>query len=109
MSDQNIPKVIHDDQVAAYIAGEEQRERDGLELIPSENYVSRDVLTALGSILRTNTLKATLASATTAARTLRIKLNSWRLIAQKYFFTLITPMCNHTQAHRRTKLSTAPG
>jgi len=50
MSDQNIPKVIHDDQVAAYIAGEEQRERDGLELIPSENYVSRDVLTALGSI-----------------------------------------------------------
>ena len=50
MSDQNIPKVIHDDQIAALIAGEEQRERDGLELIPSENYVSRDVLTALGSI-----------------------------------------------------------
>ena len=43
-------KVLHDDQIAAYIAGEEQRERDGLELIPSENYVSRDVLTALGSI-----------------------------------------------------------
>lgn len=43
-------KVLHDDQVAAYIAGEEQRQRDGLELIPSENYVSRDVLTALGSV-----------------------------------------------------------
>jgi len=50
MADQNTPKVIHDDQVAALIAGEEQRERDGLELIPSENYVSRDVLIALGSI-----------------------------------------------------------
>jgi len=50
MSDQNIPKVINDDQIAAFIAGEEQRERDGLELIPSENYVSRDVLTALGSV-----------------------------------------------------------
>jgi glycine hydroxymethyltransferase len=50
MADQNNQKVIHDDQIAAYIAGEEQRERDGLELIPSENYVSRDVLTALGSI-----------------------------------------------------------
>lgn len=50
MSDQNIPVVKNDDEVAAYIAGEEQRERDGLELIPSENYVSRDVLTALGSI-----------------------------------------------------------
>ncbi|MBC7459519.1 serine hydroxymethyltransferase [Candidatus Saccharibacteria bacterium] len=42
--------IIHDDQVAAFIAGELQRERNGLELIPSENYVSRDVLTAMGSI-----------------------------------------------------------
>jgi len=50
MSDKNNNTVIHDDQIAAFIAGEEQRERDGLELIPSENYVSRDVLTALGSI-----------------------------------------------------------
>jgi len=51
MSDQQMPKVIHDEQVAAYIAGEAQRQRDGLELIPSENYVSRDVLAALGSVL----------------------------------------------------------
>ena len=43
-------KVLHDDQVALFIAGEEERERHGLELIPSENYVSRDVLTALGSV-----------------------------------------------------------
>lgn len=50
MADQNNQKVLHDDQIAVYIAGEEQRERDGLELIPSENYVSRDVLTALGSV-----------------------------------------------------------
>jgi glycine hydroxymethyltransferase len=41
---------MKDTQIAGFIAGEEQRERDGLELIPSENYVSRDVLTALGSI-----------------------------------------------------------
>ena len=41
---------MKDVQVADLIAGEEQRERDGLELIPSENYVSRDVLTALGSV-----------------------------------------------------------
>ena len=41
---------MNDQIVAKLIAGEEQRERDGLELIPSENYVSRDVLTALGSI-----------------------------------------------------------
>ncbi|HSW77500.1 MAG TPA: serine hydroxymethyltransferase [Candidatus Chromulinivoraceae bacterium] len=41
---------MNDQIVAQLINGEEQRERDGLELIPSENYVSRDVLTALGSI-----------------------------------------------------------
>jgi glycine hydroxymethyltransferase len=36
--------------VADLIAAEEKRQREGLELIPSENYVSRDVLTAMGSI-----------------------------------------------------------
>lgn len=41
---------MQDDDVAKLIAGEEQRQRDGLELIPSENYVSKDVLTALGSV-----------------------------------------------------------
>lgn len=32
------------------VAAEEKRQREGLELIPSENYVSRDVLSALGSV-----------------------------------------------------------
>lgn len=41
---------MQDTTIADLIAGEEQRERDGLELIPSENYVSRDVLSALGSV-----------------------------------------------------------
>ncbi len=41
---------MQDKDVAAAIAGEEKREREGLELIPSENYVSRDVLDALGSV-----------------------------------------------------------
>ncbi|MDB5168954.1 MAG: serine hydroxymethyltransferase [Candidatus Saccharibacteria bacterium] len=40
-----------DDQIIAdLIAAEEKRQREGLELIPSENYVSRDVLTAMGSV-----------------------------------------------------------
>lgn len=42
---------MQDTIIADLIAGEEAREREGLELIPSENYVSRDVLTALGSVL----------------------------------------------------------
>ncbi|HEX7483743.1 MAG TPA: serine hydroxymethyltransferase [Candidatus Saccharimonadales bacterium] len=42
---------MQDKQIADLIAGEKQRQRDGLELIPSENYVSNDVLEALGSVL----------------------------------------------------------
>ncbi|MGD8373337.1 MAG: serine hydroxymethyltransferase [Candidatus Woesebacteria bacterium] len=41
---------MNDKIVQKLIKAEEQRQRDGLELIPSENYVSRDVLTALGSV-----------------------------------------------------------
>jgi glycine hydroxymethyltransferase len=37
-----------DPEAYAALAGEEARERDGLELIPSENYVSRAVREALG-------------------------------------------------------------
>lgn len=41
---------MKDADVAKLIQAEETRQRDGLELIPSENYVSRDVLTAMGSV-----------------------------------------------------------
>ena len=39
------------DVIFDIIATEEKRQREGLELIPSENYVSRDVLAAMGSVL----------------------------------------------------------
>lgn len=41
---------MKDSKVAQLIKDEEQRQREGLELIPSENYVSSDVLEAMGSI-----------------------------------------------------------
>src|SRR5674476_1193963 len=41
---------MNDKKIEALIAGEEARQRDGLELIPSENYVTRDVLDAMGSV-----------------------------------------------------------
>lgn len=41
---------MKDDIIAKLIVAEEKRQREGIELIPSENYVSRDVLNALGSI-----------------------------------------------------------
>jgi glycine hydroxymethyltransferase len=39
-----------DEAVAALIKAEEKRQREGLELIAAENYVSRDVLDALGNV-----------------------------------------------------------
>ena len=41
---------MDDKLVAQLITAEEKRQREGLELIPSENYVSRDVLGAMGSV-----------------------------------------------------------
>ena len=43
--------VGQDDEVYKAIRGEEKREEEGLELIPSENYVSKAVREAVGSIL----------------------------------------------------------
>lgn len=41
---------MDDKRVQDLIAAEEKRQREGLELIPSENYVSRAVLEAVGSV-----------------------------------------------------------
>ena len=43
---------MNDKPVEQLIQAEEQRQREGLELIPSENYVSRDVLDAMGSFFK---------------------------------------------------------
>ena len=42
---------MEDTQIAALIEAEKQRQKDVIELIPSENYVSEQVLAALGSVL----------------------------------------------------------
>lgn len=41
---------MYDEQIFDLIDAETERQRDGLELIPSENYVSREVLSAMGSV-----------------------------------------------------------
>lgn len=41
---------MNDKEIGDLIKAEELRQRSGLELIPSENYVSNDVLAALGSV-----------------------------------------------------------
>jgi glycine hydroxymethyltransferase len=41
----------NDPEVCAAVAGEERRQRSGVELIPSENYTYPEVLAALGTVL----------------------------------------------------------
>jgi len=41
---------MRDSKIFELIDAEKQRQREGLELIPSENYVSREVLDAMGSV-----------------------------------------------------------
>ncbi len=41
---------LQDDVLQQLVEAEEKRQREGVELIPSENYVSADVLEALGSV-----------------------------------------------------------
>ena len=41
----------YDPEIAAAIAGEERRQVDGVEMIPSENYTYAEVLACLGSVL----------------------------------------------------------
>jgi len=43
--------MIHDQQIANLIREEEERQKRGIELIASENYVSSSVLEAMGSVL----------------------------------------------------------
>lgn len=50
MDDDIVAALLNDQAVVDLIKAEEKRQREGLELIPSENYVSRQVLDALGSV-----------------------------------------------------------
>ncbi len=43
--------ISRDPVIAELLVGEERRQRDGLELIPSENYVSLAVMEAMGTVL----------------------------------------------------------
>lgn len=43
--------MVQNDEVFEFIEAEAKRQQEGLELIPSENYVSKNVLRALGSVL----------------------------------------------------------
>lgn len=65
-----------DKEVFDAVMGEEKREEHGLELIPSENYVSKAVREAMGSVFLTSTQKGIPASAITADKNIQMSLSS---------------------------------
>ena len=93
---------MQDTQVADLIAAEIERQQLGIEMIPSENYVSTSVLKALGSVF-TNKYSEGYPDAITADKKTPTKLSSWRLTALKNYSKLITPISSRTPAPRPTR------
>jgi hypothetical protein len=83
-----------DPEIAAAIRSELGRQRDEIELIASENIVSRAVLEAQGSVL-TNKFPA---SAITAAASSSISPRNWRLRASPNCSAATSPMCSRIPA-----------
>ena len=91
-----------DPEIAQAVRNEERRQNDGLELIASENFVSRAVLEAAGSVLTNNTPKAIRASATTAAASSSTSRKRSPSNARRRCSAPSTPTCSRTRARRPT-------
>jgi len=74
-----------DSEVFATLEGEEHREAEGLELIPSENYVSKAVREANGSCLTNKYSEGYPVSATTAAKRARRGFAHWHISHEQFF------------------------
>ena len=94
---------MQDTQVADLIAAEIKRQQLGIEMIPSENYVSPDVLKALGSVFTINIPRAIQAGATTADKKTPTKLSNWRLTALKNYSKPTMPLSSRTLVPRPTR------
>ncbi len=69
-------------EIAEVIEEEEKRQKGRLGLIASENFVSRAVREAQGSVLTNNTLKATPAKGTKLGVSMSMLRKGWRRTAQ---------------------------
>ena len=93
-----------DVQIFNLIKKEEDRQTSGIELIASENYVSDQVLEALGSICTNKYPKDIREQDTMADVRSSIRSNSWPSTDSAKSSKLSMPMCSRTPEHRRTWL-----
>ena len=94
---------MQDTQVANLIAAEIKRQQLGIEMIPSENYVSPDVLKALGSVFTNKYSEGYPGRRYYGGQENTNQIERWRLTALKNYSALITPMSSRTPAPRPTR------
>ena len=100
---------MNDTIVAQLIAGEEARQHEGLELIPSENYVSDDVLKALGSVFTNKYSEGYPGRRYYGGQQYTDQVEQLAIDRAKQLLALTTQMCSRTAAHLRMKQYIARG
>lgn len=95
---------MSDDIVFTYIEAEEKRQREGLELIPSENYVSQDVLRALGSVLTNKYSEGYPGKRYYGGQEWTDKIEQLAIDRAKQLLVLIMQTYSHIVVHRQMKL-----
>ena len=93
-----------DPAVADAIAGELRREQHQIELIASENIVSKAVLEAQDRSSPTNTPRATQVGATTRVAPRPTRSRNWRSIAPSSCSAAASPTSSLTRVRRQTVL-----
>jgi glycine hydroxymethyltransferase len=97
-----------DPELFGAVQAELHRQGDEIELIASENIVSRAVLEAQGSVLTNKYAEGYPASATTAAASTWTWPRRWRSSEPSGCSTAPTPTCSRTRARRRTRRCSSP-
>ena len=101
MSDQTSIEQV-DPEIARLIEAEQQRQAEKIRLIPSENYVSRAVLEATGTVLTNKYSEGYPGRRYYEGSSSSTRSRSWRWSGPSGSSRWSTPMSSPTRAHRPT-------
>jgi len=100
---------MFDTEIFDLINKETKRQRDGLELIPSENYVSREVLEAMGSIFTNKYSEGYPGKRYYGGQEFTDQVETLAIERAKKLFGATTPTSSRTLVRRPTWRSTTRG